>query len=227
MSEPSAVLAARAAGGDAAALDDLVLQLRPLIGRLAWRFVGPAARDDVEQAGVLGVLAASAGFDHTRGVPFEGYALPFIIGEMAACARAARSVRLPRHVADDLRELNRVVERLSAQPGASLTVTELVGATGWSEERVVDTLRARAVGPPIPVEMLPEGALAVEDRDRRAADARLELGIRAAALEPRLRAVLVLRFGSDLTQREIADRLGISQMHVSRLLRQALQTMNA
>ena len=226
MAEPSAVLAVRAAGGDSAALDDLVARMHPLLHRLARRFEGVAPRDDLEQAGVLGVLAASGGFDHTRGAPFESYAVPFIVGEMAACARAAGSIRLPRHVRDDLRELDQVIERLTARRGGSPTVADLVADTGWDEERVVDTLRARAAGRPISVETLSEAALAAGDRDRRAADARLDLEIRAAGLEPRLRAVLVLRFGSDLTQREIADRLGISQMHVSRLLRRALESIN-
>lgn len=223
--EPTAALAVRAASDDRRALEELVARLKPLRSALARRFAGTAPRDDLEQAGVLGVMAAVRGYDHTRGVPFESYAAAFVIGEMAACARTAASVALPRGAREDARNLEAAVAELSSAAGRSPTAAELGDHLGWDPERVMEALRARAAAAPPPPGAVPDKALAVEDAALAAAEARLELGSRLEALDSRSRAVVALRFGAELSQREIGERLGISQMHVSRLLRDAIERL--
>jgi RNA polymerase sigma-B factor len=225
--EPTATLAFRAARDDPEALDELVVRLRPLRSALARRFAGVAPRDDLEQSGVLGVMAALERYDHTRGVPFESYAAPFVIGEMAACARAAAAMAIPPGPRGDVRALEDAIDALSRDTGHTPIAAELADRLGWSDERVVDALRARAASRPLPVADLPDHALAVDDNALEAAEARLELGPRLRLLEPRLRAVLALRFGAELSQAAIGERMGISQMHVSRLLRDAIEQLRA
>jgi RNA polymerase sigma-B factor len=223
--EPTAALAGRAAQEDAAALEQLIERLRPLVRGIARRFSGTAPAEDLEQAGALGVIAALSGFDPARGTAFESYAAPFIVGEMAACARSAFAMSVPRSARQDVRDLEAAIERLSASASPSPSVALLADRLGWPVERVVEALRARALERPYPLEEVPDDVLGGDDRELEAAEMRIDLGPRAAQLEPRLRLVLALRFGGDLSQREIASRLGISQMHVSRLLRQALERL--
>ena len=222
---PTVALAARAARDDAAALEQLITRLRPMLRGIARRFAGTAPDEDLEQAGVLGVIAALSGFDAARGTPFESYATPFVVGEMAACARNAFALSVPRAARQDVRDLEDAIERAGPDATSSPSVSVLADRLGWPVERVVEALRARALERPYALDELPDEVLAGDDRELAAVEARVDLGPRAARLEPRLRLVLALRFGSDLSQREIAARLGISQMHVSRLLRQALERL--
>jgi RNA polymerase sigma-B factor len=220
------VLAARAAAGDHQARAALARALQPLVARLAARFAGRVPRPDLEQSGMIGVLAAVPGYDPERG-SFEAYATPFVVGEMLKVARGAA----PVHVSRGARELARAVvvaaDALTAQSGRSPTVAEVAAAAGLSEEQVVEGMAARgALAAPEPAEEEMLEALGGEVDAAAAAALRLELGERLARLDGRSRAVVALRFGLDLSQGEIAARLGISQMHVSRLLRAALERLD-
>ena len=224
--DPAAELAVRAAAGDEAASRELVIQMRPLVSAMAARFAGRVPRSDLEQAGMVGVLHAARRFDPSHGTPFGGYAASFVMGEMLACVRQLASpVRVPRSVADDQRTVNRAIEELTMRQGRSPTPDELAAHTGLEADAVLEALRARvastAVGldePGVEHPSTPDPALQEVER-------RLDLGARLDRLDARSRRAVVLRFGLELSQREIAERLGISQMHVSRLLRAAMAVL--
>jgi RNA polymerase sigma-B factor len=221
------VLASRAARGDAEAQTVLVERMQPLLAGVARRFLGVAPESDLLQSGTLGLLLALPAYDPAQG-PFEPYATPFVVGEMASCARESMSgVRLPRGVRTDGRQVEEAVEELTGQLGRSPTVPELAQATGLDGERVVDVLRARRLSRVEPVAEFPDAAVAVDDPALQAAESRAELGPLVERLDTRQRAVVALRFGAGMSQREIAAELGISQMHVSRLLRAALELLSA
>ncbi|MGZ4431702.1 MAG: sigma-70 family RNA polymerase sigma factor [Gaiellales bacterium] len=221
--EPTAVLAVRAARGEADAREALVERLAPMVAVLAHRFAGRVPAADLEQAGMLGVLKAVNGFDPSLGTAFEAYATPFAVGEMLAVVRQSTSpVRVPRAVRDIERRVNAAIDDFTAAGGRTPSVREIVTFTGLDEEDVLEALRARLLSRPVPVSELSEDVLAAEDGHLVAAERRIDLDELLAGLEPRSRRIVALRFGVGLSQREIAARVGLSQMHVSRLLRQAL-----
>jgi RNA polymerase sigma-B factor len=221
------MLALRAARGDTDAQTALVERMQPLLSGVARRFLGIAPESDLLQSGTLGLLLALPAYDPVRG-PFEAYATPFVVGEMASCARESMSgVRLPRGVRADSRQVEQAVERLTGQLGRSPTVPELAQATALDSERVVDVLQAGRLSRVEPVAEFPDAAVAADDPELQAAESRAELGPLVERLDARQRAVVALRFGAGMSQREIAAQLGISQMHVSRLLRAALELLSA
>jgi RNA polymerase sigma-B factor len=224
----AAGLAARAAHGDTDARDQLVAELRPMVSALARRFSGTASRADLEQSGVVGVLTAVEGFDPSRGVPFEAYASAFVIGEMARCAReSSAGPRVPRSLRDEQRELERAMEVFTARHGRVPAVPELAQTSGLDVERVVELLQLRTVDRPMEIGAVADDQLGADDPELASVEARLDLGSRLARLDARQRRILALRVGLGLSQREIADRIGLSQMHVSRLLRAAFDELAA
>jgi RNA polymerase sigma-B factor len=221
-SEPE-LLVERAAAGDRAAAAGLVDAMRPLLAGMARRFEGRVPRADLDQAGVVGLLRAAQSFDPDRGTPFGGYAAPFVMGEMLGCVRQLSGpVRVPRAVADDQRAVAAAVDELSAELGRSPTVGEIAARARLGQESVLDALRARMAAMSLPLDDLKQGDLALSDPSLAEVERRLDLGARLDRLDARSRQIVMLRFGLELSQREIADRLGISQMHVSRLLRASL-----
>ncbi len=202
-----------------------VEQSRALVAAVARRFSGRVPAEDLEQAGMVGVMLAARSYDLDRGVPFHGYAMPFITGEMLATVRAQATT----HVSRSARELARTVEAASddatAKLGRAPTVADIARVAELDEEQVVEGLRARAALAPPVVDadaLDPPGI----DQALEAAVARLELEPLLSRLDRRSRTILALRFGMELSQAEIAERMGISQMHVSRLLRTALADLD-
>jgi RNA polymerase sigma-B factor len=221
--EAPEILAVRVARGDDAAAEQLVAAMGPLLTGMARRFEGRVPRADLEQAGAIGLLRAARSFDPEQGTPFGGYAAPFVMGEMLSCVRQlATPVRVPRGVADDERRVTDAVDDLVRRGQRGPTVDEIAEHTGLDEDAVLEVLRARRAASPVPLEEVSLTAAGIEDDEMRQVEERLALGSRLQQLDRRSRTVIVLRFGLELSQREIADRLGISQMHVSRLLRAAL-----
>ena len=197
----------------------------PMLSGLARRFEGRSAREDLEQAGVVGLLAALPGYDPSRGTAFASYAAPFAVGEMLAVLRGSA----PVHVSRTGRELAATVEAaadaVTAEHGRTPSPDEIAAAAGLDEEEVVMGLAARrALAPPAP-EGVTEDAAEADDAIATL-EARLDVGDLLRALDRRSQAVLVMRFGLELSQAEIGERLGVSQMHVSRLLRAALEDLD-
>jgi RNA polymerase sigma-B factor len=226
MPEAVDALAARAAGGDVVARDELVERLGPMLSRLARRFAGRAQREDLEQAGAIGVLSAIPRYDPERGTPFPAYATPFAVGEMLAVLRGAAPVHVSRTGRDLAAAVEAAADAVAVAKGSPASPAEIAAAAGLDEEEVVTGLAARrALAPPAPDTAI-EDAVGSEDA-REALEARLAVGGVLGELDRRSQAVLVMRFGLDLSQAEIGERLGISQMHVSRLLRAALAELDS
>jgi RNA polymerase sigma-B factor len=218
-------LAARAAQGDAAARSELVELLAPLVSRLARRLQRRGQRDDLEQAGMVGVLSALSGFDPARGTSFAAYATPFAVGEMLAVLRGSAPVHVSRTGRDLAAAVEAAADALTASLGRAPSPAEIAQAADLDEEDVVTGLAARRALAPPASESVIEEAAGSEDAVE-ALEARLAAGHLLRELDRRSQAILVMRFGLELSQAEIGERLGISQMHVSRLLRAALAELD-
>ena len=218
--------------------DALVVRHLPLARRLARRYARSADRDDLAQAAALGLVKAANRYDPNRGTPFERYAAPTILGEIR---RHCRDTRWAVHVPRDLQELAqgvaREVDRLTPVLGRSPTVRELAGALGATTEQVIEARQALAgidTSPLHPVTDAHEAAADAPAEMNGAVDGRYELVEGMATIAPavaelpqREREVLSLRFFEDMTQSEIGQRIGVSQMHVSRLLRRSIEHIRA
>ena len=175
---------------------------------------------------MVGVLAAVDGFDAARGVAFEPYATRYALGEMRALARTAAAVHVSRTGRDLAAAVEAAAADLTAASGRPPTVAEIAARAGLDEEQVVTGLRARrGLAPPAGGEdELLEAHGGWEDVVEQV-ERRLDVGRRLEELDPRSQRIVAMRFGLELSQTEIAERLGISQMHVSRLLRAALEQL--
>ncbi len=223
------------AGRDPAVRDELVLAHENLAIYLARKFADRGEPlEDVIQVAQIGLLKAIDRYDATRGIEFTTYATPTIVGEIKRHFRDKLwAVRVPRR----LRELNyalmRAVEDLSQRLGRSPTIPEIADATGIAFE---DVLEAMEVGRAYSLASLDaemqdgdddhgtslSESVGAEDPVLESLEDRATLDAALARLPDRAREVIRLRFYEDLSQAEIARRLGISQMHVSRVLRDAL-----
>ena len=220
--------------GDLAARDELVARFMPLARDLALRYAyTDEPLDDLVQVASLGLINSIDRFDPDRGVMLTSYAAPTILGELKRHFRdKGWALRVPRDLQERALAVGRMTEELSKQLGRSPKPREVAQALGCRVEEVLEAREAAAsyeaasldaptardddestslvdmIGTEDPAYEL------VEDRDAIATSWQ--------ALTEVEREVLELRFMSDLTQREIGERLGYSQMHVSRLLRRAL-----
>lgn len=217
--------------GSAELRDRLVRRHMPLAERIAGRFQRRGvAYDDLVQTASVGLIHAVDRYDPDRGVPFEAFASPTITGEIKRHFRdRGWELRVPRRLKQRYLTVNAVVERLTQQRGQAPTVTEVATMARLSVEEVVEALEAgtayttQSLARPRSVEgtgTLEDTLGAVDPRLFAAVDQVLVddlLGL----LPPREQLIVHLRFWDELSQRAIAERLGISQMHVSRLLRRS------
>ena len=221
---------------DRVARDHLVEELMPLVRSLARRYAGRGEPlEDLVQVGAIGLIKAIDRFDLERGVELSTYAVPTILGEIRRHFRdRSWGVHVPRRMKELSLRVSRVVDDLSSELGRSPTVAEIATAAEVEEEDVIEALEtARAhtsTSLSIPVDA--SGELTLIDllgEDEVGYEA-LERGsvVRTGLdeLDERERRIVVLRFLHGLTQSEIAAELGISQMHVSRLLRRSLAAMH-
>ncbi len=195
---------------------------------LARRFANRGeALDDLIQVASLGLLKAVDRFDPDRDIEFSTYATYTIVGELKRHFRdKGWSVRAPRRMQELYLQLGKVVPALGQELGRSPTIAELAMEVKVSEEEVLEALEAgqayRSASLDAPAgneEGETVGArLGEEDSSMEDVENRATLSPLLAQLPPRERLILQLRFFEGLTQSEIASRLGISQMHVSRLL---------
>lgn len=215
---------------DRAAREELISRFTPLSRKLARRYRSSSEPwDDLCQIAQLGLVKAVDGYDPDRGCPFASYAIPTILGELRRYFRTACwSVRVPRPMQERALELRKCERVLADEYGRSPTVLELAGFMELTVEEALDAMQAlRALGsvsldtPHISDDG--EGATYAETIG--AEDPRYELVEQASdlakafpELEPGQRELLRLRFYEELTQRQIAARIGVSQMQVSRLL---------
>ncbi|MEV6349206.1 SigB/SigF/SigG family RNA polymerase sigma factor [Actinoplanes sp. NPDC051851] len=204
----------------------------PLARHLANRYAGrgePA--DDLQQVAVMGLIKAVDRFDAERGIDFAGFAIPTIIGELKRHFRDRTwSIRVPRRLQELRLAITAANNDLTHRLDRSPTVADIAGHLGISEEEVLEGLEgARAYNSTsLSVPVGAEGettlgdTLGEQDNGFELAELRASLGPALASLDEREQKIISLRFYGNLTQSEIAVRVGISQMHVSRLLTKAL-----
>jgi RNA polymerase sigma-B factor len=212
--------------------DELVTTHMGLAEYLARRFTNRGEPlDDLLQVASLGLLKAVDRFDPDRGLEFSTYATPTIVGELKRHFRdKGWAVRVPRRVQELHLRLGTVVSTLSQELGRSPTIPEIADSAKVSEEEVVEAIEAghayRFTSLDAPAGGEDESALShqlgVEDQGLIDSEHRVALSPLIARFPPRERMILHLRFFEGMTQSEIASRLGISQMHVSRLLARSL-----
>jgi RNA polymerase sigma-B factor len=211
--------------------DELITAHMGLAEYLARRFTNRGEPlDDLLQVASLGLLKAVDRFDPDRGLEFSTYATPTIVGELKRHFRdKGWAVRVPRRVQELHLRLGTVVSTISQELGRSPTIPEIAQAAKVSEEEVVEAIEAghayRFTSLDAPTgedETVLSNQLGVEDQNLVDSEHRVALSPLIARFPPRERMILHLRFFEGMTQSEIASRLGISQMHVSRLLARSL-----
>jgi RNA polymerase sigma-B factor len=224
--------------GDAAAREALVERFLPLARQLARRYQrGGEPLDDLVQVASLGLLKAIDRFEPDRPTAFSSFAVPTILGELKRHFRdRGWSVRVPRDLQELTVRVDRTSEELSRQLGRAPTPLEIAEHIGITTEQVLEAREAagayRAVSLDRPRDEEDEDAgaadwMGIEDPGFGLAEDAATVERLMAVLTDREREVLRLRFGEDLTQSEIGARVGVSQMHVSRLIRQAIARLRA
>lgn len=224
--------------GDLGAREELVHRMLPLTKRLAGRYRHTGeSQDDLEQVACLGLIKAIDRYDPDVG-SFVRYAVPNIMGELKRHFRdKGWGMRVPRSMQERFLRVNEAINVLSGELGRSPTPRDLARHTGLKIEDVVEALELSTAYSPAALDAPFTGA---EDGDRTLGDslgaedpgyAAVDLGQAVTpafrALPAREQTILKLRFMDDLTQSEIAERVGVSQMHVSRLLRRSLDRLGA
>ncbi|MBM2615849.1 SigB/SigF/SigG family RNA polymerase sigma factor [Actinoplanes sp. LDG1-06] len=204
----------------------------PMAARLTRRYAGRGeAYDDLFQTASVGLIKAIDGFDPGRGVDFTGYAIPTVLGEIKRYFRdRSWTLRIPRRLQELRMAIGGARTELEQTLTRAATVADISAHLGVSEEEVLEALEAGHAYRPdslsTPVrqgEDLQLGdTLGGEDNGFARAEFGVSLPPAMATLTERERTIVVLRFYGELTQSAIAERVGISQMHVSRVLSQAL-----
>jgi RNA polymerase sigma-B factor len=220
--------------GDPAAREALVDRFLPLARQLARRYQhGGEHLDDLIQVASLGLLKAIDRFDPARETAFSSFAVPTILGELKRHFRdKGWSVRVPRDLQELAVRVERVSDELSRELGRAPSVAEIAERIGTTAEQVLEAREAsaayRAVSLDRPRDDEEEGdagmadTFGVEDPGFGVAEDAATVERLMRVLTDREREVLRLRFAEDLTQSEIGERVGVSQMHVSRLIRHAV-----
>lgn len=223
---------------DAAACDRLVTSHLPLVHRLCRRFRDCGEpMEDLVQVGSIGLLKAAKKYDPDRGASFITYAVPVIVGEIKNHLRDhGWAIKVPRKVQKQKLAVHRAVEKLGHALGRSPTITEIAQATELSQEEIFDTFEVGNYGRPLSLDAEYDGGgskdistlldfLGTEDPQFDRLGDRMDLINTIVCLTRREKNIIYMKFYSGLSQTEIAKRLGISQMHVSRLQRNALSKL--
>jgi RNA polymerase sigma-B factor len=211
----------------------------PLAEYLARRFRNRGEPlDDLVQVANLGLIKSVDGYDANRGAAFTSYAIPMIVGELKRHFRdKGWDVRVPRRLQELRMEITKVSGDLAQQLGRSPTVADLASRLGVSEEEIIEGLdcgqayRALSLDAPVGGEGAEAGQsglvelLGEVDHDLENVENREALRPLVARLPVREQKIIAMRFFGNMTQSQIADELGISQMHVSRLLAQSLRAL--
>ena len=225
--------------GDLQAREQLIEQYMSLVRSLARRYSYRGEQlEDLVQIGAIGLIKAIDRFDLERGVELTTYATPNIIGEIKRHFRdKGWSVRVPRGLQELNVQLSRLMEQLTVQFGRSPTIPELAKAAGVEEEEALEALESGRAYTSLSLsvgggggeddDLDPLESIGTEEHEYEVSEDRAVLAPGFKALDERERMILQLRFFEGLTQSQIAQQVGISQMHVSRLIRRALEKIRA
>jgi len=205
----------------------------PLARALASRYGGRGeSLEDLVQVACVGIMKAIDGFDLSREVRFSSYATPTVLGEIRRYFRDRTwTVRVPRGMQELHLRAAKARDKLTNQLGRSPTVQELAEELDEPFEEVLATLqisdarRARSLEEPVGEDITLGDSIGGGDPELELAEVRAMLDGARAVLGPREQEILRLRFEEDLTQSEIATLIGVSQMQISRLIRQSLARM--
>ena len=219
--------------GDRRARQELVERLLPLVRTIARRYQHRGEPlEDLVQVGCIGLMKAVDRFDLDRGVKLSTFAVPNIAGEIKRYFRDRSSaMRIPRDVQDLSADIGTATERLTARLQRTPKISEIAEAVDADIETVMEALhsvhahRAMSLDEPLGDDDEHSERIGSEDENFSLADIRLLLGSCDHVLDERDRAILRMRFAEDMTQSEIADHIGVSQMQVSRLIRRSLKRM--
>jgi RNA polymerase sigma-B factor len=221
--------------GDLQAREQLIERYMSLVRSLARRYAYRGEQlDDLVQIGAIGLIKAIDRFDLERGVELTTYATPNIIGEIKRHFRdKGWSVRVPRGLQELNVQVSKLMEQLTVQSGRSPTIPELAEAAGVEEEAVLEALESGRAYSSVSLsagggsdedgELDPLESLGTEEHEYEVSEDRAVLAPGFKVLDERERRILHLRFFRGLTQSQIAEQVGISQMHVSRLIRRSLE----
>jgi RNA polymerase sigma-B factor len=215
------------------AREDLVHLHLPLVHHCARRFRNRGEPfDDLVQVGTIGLLKSIDRFETERGVEFSTYATPTIIGEIKRYFRdKGWAIRVPRRLQELRMQITAATAELTQSLGRSPTARELAAAIGCSVEEIVEGLESGNAYSTLSLDATDEhedrgatmlDAIGVEDDNLEHVEIRESLKPILDGLEPREKRILLLRFFKNMTQSQIAEEIGISQMHVSRLLTRTL-----
>jgi len=227
--------------GDVQAREQLVERFLPLARQLARRYQRASEPlDDLLQVASMGLIKAIDRFDADREIAFSSYAVPTILGEIKRHFRDRTwAVRVPRDLQELTLKVDRAVGDLSEQLRRQPSVAEIGEAVGADEEDVLEALQAGGAYRAVSIEA-PRGAgggdedvmtladsMGVDEEGFDRAEERATLARLLTTVTPREREVLRMRFEEDMTQAEIGEVIGVSQMQVSRVIRQALARLRA
>jgi RNA polymerase sigma-B factor len=223
--------------GDQAAREQLVERLLPLARRIARRYRrSDEPLDDLVQVATLGLIKAIDRFDPARETAFAAYAVPTMLGELKRYFRdSGWAVHVPRGMQERVMRVDHSLNELSGKLGHSPSAGDVAAAIGASPEQVLEAMVAASAYDAVSLESYRLGdegdgetyaeSIGVEDDRFELVDYGATIAATLRAMSARDRLVLHLRFVEDLTQAEIAERVGVSQMHVSKQIRRALDRL--
>jgi RNA polymerase sigma-B factor len=218
---------------DTSARDQLAEEMLPLARALAGRYAGRGEPlDDLVQVACIGIMKAIDGFDITREVRFSSYATPTVLGEIKRHFRDRTwALHVPRGTQELQLKVAKARDNLTNELGRSPTVEEIAGAVEASLEDTLAAIqsaqahRTRSFDEPVGEDSTLAESLGGSDPELGRAEIRVMIDEALDVLSDRDREILRLRFEEDLTQTEISKLIGVSQMQVSRLIRQSLARM--
>ena len=221
-----------------AARDSLVHLHLPLVEHCARRFRNRGEPlEDLVQVGTIGLIKSIDRFDSFRGVEFSTYATPTIIGEIKRYFRdKGWAIRVPRRLQELRMQIGTASAELTQSLGRSPTPRELAETIGCTVEEIVEGIESSNAYSTLSLDATDDGddstatmldAIWMDDEGLEHVEIRESIKPLLDRLEPREKKILLLRFFKNMTQSQIAEEIGVSQMHVSRLLNRTLEQLRA
>lgn len=225
------LLIEKANNGDKEAKEQIVQQNTGLVKKIALKFVGGGYElDDLLQIGYMGLLRAIEKFDTSYDVMFSTYAVPMIMGEIKRYIRDDGRIKVSRSIKTEIKELKRVQESLSYKMGCQPKISQIADEMEISIERVLELIEAEdTMSNVISFEnLVVEGDFKEKGSEAESPEKRLDMILIKNALcqlTDREKNIIVLRYYKDMTQQQIAKKMGISQVQVSRIEKKAIDSM--
>jgi RNA polymerase sigma-B factor len=221
--------------GDTGAREELIERHLPLVRSLARRYAGRGeALEDIEQVGAIGLIKAIDRFELSRDVSLATYATPNVVGEIKRHFRdKGWAIRVPRALQELNASMSGAIERLTVKLSRSPSIAEIAEELRTTPEEVLEALEVGSAYSTVSLSSAPSGdeeldpleTIGSEDQEFSRSEDRAALAPALERLPVREREILRMRFEEGLPQTQIAQRVGLSQMHVSRLIRKSLTAM--